>query len=475
MSNRVNSSHLLKNNLNLNNESINKPELKLGEFYLTPLESFIINKSMPHGFKLELEENLLKLIESESKERKKNKKGKNLLKYKSAMNNKEIKQNNKNEKKEQSLTKKRINQDFNLDNIPNDISREKYKIAKKCKIGMERIKDSPLAKNFYEFNDTDTPSLSKVEKKLNNYEYNSFYDFEMDIRKIWSYFFYLGEKGDKQIYENTSKMSEKWENICSELENLNVDMHEPISNSVTRREEKNRKELSEHKENNKDKINKSFTNKKDIIKNGNKDINININNKQEITRSMSSEDKNKLGKLIRTNLNKEQLRGIAKILMGKDDVKVLEFDMDQLPYEQLKKLEKYVYDCAGQNMKKLNSNNNNNGTNIKNNNNKNNDINNNNINNKQNKNEKENEINNKEIKNKEKEEKKIEEKNEINKNVINNNEKIENKIVTKKENEENKNKENDNINKYNNEPINNRDKDKDSLSDSLSSDSSLSD
>ena len=86
---------------------------------------------------------------------------------------------------------------------------------------MERIKDSPLAKNFYEFNDIDTPSLSKVEKKLNNYEYNSFYDFEMDIRKIWSYFFYLGEKGDKQIYENTSKMSEKWENICSELENAN--------------------------------------------------------------------------------------------------------------------------------------------------------------------------------------------------------------------------------------------------------------
>ena len=28
--------------------------------------------------------------------------------------------------------------EFNLDNIPNDISQEKYKIAKKCTIGMER-------------------------------------------------------------------------------------------------------------------------------------------------------------------------------------------------------------------------------------------------------------------------------------------------------------------------------------------------
>ena len=464
MSNRANSSYLLKNNLNINNNPQIKPELKLGEFYLTPLESFIINKSMPHGFKLELEENLLKLMESESKDRKKNKKGKNLLKSQSAIYNHDIKQNHKMEKKEQPHAKKRINQDFNLDNIPNDISREKYKIAKKCKIGMERIKDSPLAKHFYEFNDTDTPSLSKVEKKLNNYEYNSFYDFEMDIRKIWSYFFYLGEKGDQQIYENTSKMSEKWENICSELENLNVDMHEPVSNSTTRRAEKNKKELSDHKENNKDKINKSFTNKKDNIKNGNKDINININNKQEIVGTMSGEDKNRLGKLIRNSLNREQLKGIAKILMGKDDVKILEFDMDQLSYEQLKKLENYVYDCVTQNnMKKLN--NNNNGSNIKNN--KNNDINNN-MNNNQNNKGKENEINNKDINNKENEKKKIEEKNEIN-----NNDKIENKIETKKENEENKNKENENNNKPINEQMNN--KERDSLSDSLSSDSSLSD
>ena len=464
MSNRANSSYLLKNNLNINNNPQIKPELKLGEFYLTPLESFIINKSMPHGFKLELEENLLKLMESESKDRKKNKKGKNLLKSQSAIYNHDIKQNHKMEKKEQPHAKKRINQDFNLDNIPNDISREKYKIAKKCKIGMERIKDSPLAKHFYEFNDTDTPSLSKVEKKLNNYEYNSFYDFEMDIRKIWSYFFYLGEKGDQQIYENTSKMSEKWENICSELENLNVDMHEPVSNSTTRRAEKNKKELSDHKENNKDKINKSFTNKKDNIKNGNKDINININNKQEIVGTMSGEDKNRLGKLIRNSLNREQLKGIAKILMGKDDVKILEFDMDQLSYEQLKKLENYVYDCVSQNnMKKLN--NNNNGSNIKNN--KNNDINNN-MNNNQNNKGKENEINNKDINNKENEKKKIEEKNEIN-----NNDKIENKIEAKKENEENKNKENENNNKPINEQMNN--KERDSLSDSLSSDSSLSD
>ena len=252
-------------------------------------------------------------------------------------------------------------------------------------------------------------------------------------------------------------MSEKWENICSELENLNVDMNESISNSVARRAEKNRKELLEHKENGKDKINKSFTNKKDNAKNGNKDINININNKQDVIRTMSGEDKNRLGKLIRTSLDKDQLKGIAKILMGSDDVKVLEFDMDQLPFEQLKKLEKYVFDCVSQNnMKKLN-NSNNNGTNGTNSKNKNNEKN---INNKG----KENEINNKNINKKENEEKKIEEKKEIKKNEINKDEKLENKTETKKENEK--------INKAKEQQIN---KERDSLSDSLSSDSSLSD
>ena len=61
---------------------------------------------------------------------------------------------------------------------------------------MERIKSYPLANSFYEFNNPEMPSLSKVEKKVNNYEYESFYDFEMDIRKIWNYFFYVGEKGN---------------------------------------------------------------------------------------------------------------------------------------------------------------------------------------------------------------------------------------------------------------------------------------
>ena len=203
-------------------------------------------------------------------------------------------------------------------------------------------------------------------------------------------------------------------------------------------------------------------NKKDtIIKNGNTII----SNGAEPTRTMTSEEKNKLAKLIKYNLKKEQLKGIAKILMGNDNIKILEFDIDQLPYDKLKNLEKYIYDnlekyiydCVEKN----------NLEDKKNGGNKINNINNNSV-----KKEKENDINDKNIIH-ENGAKKIEDKIE----ETDNNEKIENKTEINKENGINKNKENENNNNISNEPLNNKKNDSLGFSDldSSSSDSSLSD
>ena len=462
MSKFENSNQISKNISNINQKSQIQSQLKLGEYFLTPLESFIINKQMPHGFKLESEENILKIAVLEQKDCKKTKKNKNLQKLPGIpyprLNHKNVKKN------ENQQIKRRINKGLNIDNIPNDISREKYKIAKKCKIGMERIKDYPLANNFYEFNNVELPSLSKVEKKLNNYEYDSFYDFEMDIRRIWNYFFYEGEKGNKDIYEKTSKICEKWENICSELENYNVDMHESISNSILRRAERTKKEMLEYNDNNilneKDKINNDKDIEKENIINGGIYNNNNCNKECEMTK----EEKNMLGNLIRNNLNMSQLRGIAKFLMGKDDVKVLEFDIDKLSNEQLRKLEKYVNECVEENNSNANSN-----KKANNDKNKNKD---NNINNSQINKGKENEIiyNNKNINNEENNDKTNNEKKENG--IVNDNDKKE----SKKENGQVMNNENGNKNNIiNDNNNNNKNKFPLSDSDSLSSDSSLSD
>ena len=46
-----------------NNQEANE-DLKIGQYILTPLQSIILNKKMPFGFKLETEENILKSLET---------------------------------------------------------------------------------------------------------------------------------------------------------------------------------------------------------------------------------------------------------------------------------------------------------------------------------------------------------------------------------------------------------------------------
>ena len=51
----------LERNNNINNQE-NDIDLKLGQYMLTPLQSILLNKKMPFGFKLETEENILKSL-----------------------------------------------------------------------------------------------------------------------------------------------------------------------------------------------------------------------------------------------------------------------------------------------------------------------------------------------------------------------------------------------------------------------------
>lgn len=66
----------IKNNLNSNNVE-QKEELKLGQYILTPLQSILINKLMPLGYKLETEENILKSLEIPKNQGKKYKQSRN--------------------------------------------------------------------------------------------------------------------------------------------------------------------------------------------------------------------------------------------------------------------------------------------------------------------------------------------------------------------------------------------------------------
>ena len=330
----------LERNNNINNQE-NDIDLKLGQYMLTPLQSILLNKKMPFGFKLETEENILKSLETTKNQAKRSK---NSTRHKDKGRDSRNGGITQNKKRNQNIN--------NIDNMPNNP--EIYKIFKKCKKGLEKIKESKYANYYYQSNNPDIPCLANIEKKVNNYEYKNLYDFEMDVRKIWNYYFKL-----EQNNEITSKMSDDWEKICADLDNPSNELSVA---SVRKRTEQLQKEFEEIKDNNLTKESLPAPVKK--------------NNQQnfEQNKPMTVEEKNQLGNNIRS-LNKEQLKGIIRILSENNPMpktKYFEFDIDKLSNKKLRELEKYVKECLSsnnKNNKNITSNNNNN-THIQNSNNK---------------------------------------------------------------------------------------------------------
>ena len=306
---------------NIENASFKNDDLKIGQYYLTPLQSILLNKKFPMGFKLETEENILKSIEITKQQEKKQKQAQKL--------NQQIGRRSSNKFGQQT---KRNNKNINnFENIPNNISPEKYQIYKQCKSGFEKIKDSKYFNNYYTSDAPGIPCLSAIEKKINNFEYTSLYLFEMDVRNIWGYYFKINPNDDV-----SKKMSEDWEKICTELENPNSELN---VDNIKKRTDNIKKEMEKIKDNKKNTV-------PPPVKNSEK-------NSDNNNTPMTVEEKNQLGNYIRS-LNKEQLKGIIRILNDSDSypkTKYFEFDIDKLPTKKLRDLEKYVKECININNK----------------------------------------------------------------------------------------------------------------------------
>ena len=342
-----------------NEEYLSKEHSKFNQFIFTPLESFLLNKKMPRGFKFESEENISKTLElSKNNQRKVKQKGflqepkihikpmkSNINEDKKNLAEKEqtIKTSKKSKKLENELSKNITNSNINNNNninVNTNISKtesnnsEAYKIRIKCTSGFNRIKSSPGANLFYSSKIIDAPSLSKIEKKIINFEYKTLNECFDDIRKVWNYQFKNHAK-DPGIYQNICRLSSFSENVFKELlaeKNTFNEKKEEFS-LIKKRTEKLRKDLEE------------------INGNSQKEIkNVKVKNTASI---------NKLSQMIRL-LTKAQLRGIIPILWDKNektDKKIYEFDLDKLPDDKFKNLEIYVTNCFNEN-KNTNFNNN---------------------------------------------------------------------------------------------------------------------
>ena len=340
-------------------------------FSLNPLEQILINKLIPYGYKLETEENLLKTDEKKKKgylhrKHKRNFGNNNSILEKIVDNENNIESNNKINNIEK-IPKRRRKKSFSSHNTENKENNNKTTIMRKmtrehkpkiiedlgyidkdiikgksnplfravnkiCDKGMEKMKKIQYYSFFY--NNSSKPgelSLSKIEKNIREYKYQSTYEFIMDLRKLWNNFLKIYDS-QNEIKEKVCEMAKKSEQLYCELESINVEKVE--LEDLNKKVDNLEKKLREIKGNGLT-IGNSFNLKKSVIS----------------ERSMSLNEKTIIKNNIRL-LTIEQKKGIANILRDTIDTenkKVLEFDIDKLNNKKLKQLDDYVKECIRKN------------------------------------------------------------------------------------------------------------------------------
>ena len=282
-----------------NPKNFNKQEKKpLNYFMLTPIESILINRKMPPGFKLVLDNNEDIKIEKKPKE--------------SSLEKKVIP---KLKRKKRIKSKKKVS-DFK--EYFKNIQSEKLSLIQKCRKCLDIILSESCSKNFYyHLKNKKIPSLLSIKKKVENYKYNNSTEFFLDLRNIWNY--YLKKyPSDSKHFNNSCKMSQLTEELYNQFDDINED--ENFGNNL----------------------------KKNI------DYNCNLKKSKKIKAEskVSVGEKNALGIAIR-NLNKDQLKGFVKLLkkfnineIQKGERKYVEFNIDKLSNPVLKSLILYVEECG---------------------------------------------------------------------------------------------------------------------------------
>ena len=168
---------------NSNIEHTQKTQLKLGQYMLTPLEGLILNKKMPHGYKFETEENILKCLEVSKNTSKRLRLSEKLSDFPKQAKliknqlNEEKNSSNKDKERERErehlsnnnkkLKKVLTNKENPIENIHNKMNNnsEAYKIMMKCYSAFNKIKSNPIANFFYQAKFPNAPCLSMIEKK----------------------------------------------------------------------------------------------------------------------------------------------------------------------------------------------------------------------------------------------------------------------------------------------------------------------
>ena len=200
-----------------------------------------------------------------------------------------------------------------------------------CEKGIIKMKKIQYYSFFYNSSKPGELSLSKIEKNIREYKYQTTYEFIMDLRKLWNNFLKIYES-QPEIKEKVCEMARKSEQLYCELESANIEKIE--LEDLNKKVDNLEKKLREIKGNGIG-IGGGFSLKKSSMS----------------ERSLSLNEKTVIKNNIKL-LTIEQKKGIAEILrdtIDTDNKKILQFDIDKLQNKKLKQLDEYVKDCIRKN------------------------------------------------------------------------------------------------------------------------------
>lgn len=354
---------------------------ELGVYNFTPIEVFTINRFLPFGTKLELEERIMNRSTASIKQS-------STIDWAKRLRRTTLKR----KRKRKYLRKLVYEGEPNLN--PNIL------MYMKCYLVLNTVfsyKNSDLFKN-----PSHTSSLLVIEKKLKNKAFTSFFDFKKAMRQCWL-FYYINFEHNKEYIVNTAIMSKLTEECFDEVEKMseadiedkaknkivlssiakiNTNVYSYFNSSMISNRSNKGSSISHSKSNmniaqasstfNNNQIKQQSTFPKFITNRTNTPISptLNLMNKTiplPRTNTPQSTMYNNAPLIPMTNNEKTllsekthlltpiQLKGILDLfknyfnVSNNNDSNFFEFDLEKLETPELRKLEKYVNECIKEN------------------------------------------------------------------------------------------------------------------------------
>ena len=319
---------------------MDKKTNQIGVYNLTPVEAFLINKNLPFGTKLVLENELKRKFISKKRKSPNKKKGSNISKEKKLKDSKNM-----------SYSRNSKIKKIHLKLIYKGKSHENPIFMNKCKCLMFLFKISsqfelePLL--IY-----NKPSIRDIERDVIKCKYDSFYQFKLSIRNFWLY--HYKNEGSKKLIPQIKKLCSFSEKTFENIENLKEDFLLQKYKLLSIDENSSLFQVKTLSSNLTVESNPGIN----IISEGKNSISPKNNNKENnsntTNESILNEEKNILCEKIKF-LTPSQLQGIIPLLSDffnkVDNVndQYVEFDIELLNKEQTQKVEIYVNKCIESN------------------------------------------------------------------------------------------------------------------------------